>query len=145
LQYRLLSEEQWEYAAGGITDSHKPHSVYSWGDDVGWGNANCDGCGGEQPKQTMPVGSFKPNAFGLYDVHGNVWEWVQDCYDERRYSTALQTEGLPSPNIATCPRVLRGGSWRNGPKIIRLAYRNRYMPGLRFSNVGFRVSRPLLH
>jgi formylglycine-generating enzyme required for sulfatase activity len=144
MPYRLLTEEEWEYAARGITDARRPHPAYSWGDDVGSGNANCDGCGGQQAqKRTMPVGSFKPNAFGLYDVQGNVWEWVQDCYDEKRYSTTLMTERFPAPDKGTCTRVVRGGSWRNAPNIIRLAYRNRYMPGLRFNNLGFRVARPL--
>jgi formylglycine-generating enzyme required for sulfatase activity len=144
MPYRLLTEAEWEYAARGITNAKAPHHVYAWGDDIGWGNANCKGCSGqEEPGQTRPVGSFKPNAFGLYDVHGNVWEWLQDCYDEKRYSTTFTADASPAPEIPNCSRVLRGGSWANGSKLLRAAYRYRNIPGLRFSNVGFRVARPL--
>src|SRR5205823_12154354 len=74
--YRLLSEAEWEYAARAGTTT-----VYFWGDAIGNNNANCDGCGSQWDKrQTAPVGSFKSNAFGLYDMAGNVWQWVQDCY-----------------------------------------------------------------
>jgi formylglycine-generating enzyme required for sulfatase activity len=70
--YRLLTEAAWEYAArAGST------TAYFWGDEIGVGNANCKGCGNQTDnRETSPVGSFKPNAFGLYDTHGNVWQWV---------------------------------------------------------------------
>ena len=67
--YRLLSEAEWEYAARASTTTR-----YLWGNNVGKGNANCDGCGSEWRKQTSPVDSFKPNAFGLHDMAGNVWQ-----------------------------------------------------------------------
>ena len=71
--YRLLTEAEWEYAARAGTTT-----AYSWGDEIGKGNANCDGCGSQwDNRQTSPVGSFKPNAFGLYDMAGNVWQWVR--------------------------------------------------------------------
>jgi len=71
--YRLLTEAEWEYA--GRAGANTP---FSWGDDPGIGNANCDECGSQwDRKQTAPAGSFKPNALGLYDTHGNVWEWVE--------------------------------------------------------------------
>lgn len=74
--YRLLSESEWEYAARAGSDT-----AYSWGDDIGNGNANCDGCRSQWDGiSTAPVGSFPANAFGLHDMHGNVWEWVEDCY-----------------------------------------------------------------
>jgi len=76
-EYRLLTETEWEYAARAGSNTR-----YSWGDDPGIGNANCDGCGGAWIRQTAPVGSFRPNAFGLLDIHGNVWEWVEDIWHD---------------------------------------------------------------
>ena len=74
--YRLLTEAEWEYAARAGTTT-----AYYWGDEIGKGNANCNGCGSQwDDKQTSPVGSFAANAFGLYDMAGNVCQWVQDCY-----------------------------------------------------------------
>jgi len=73
--YRLLSEAEWEYAARAGTTT-----AYSWGDEIGKNNANCNGCGSAwDSRQTAPVGSFAPNQFGLYDMQGNVWGWVEDC------------------------------------------------------------------
>ena len=105
-RYRLPSESEWEYAARSGTET-----AYSWGDEIGVNRANCDGSGSEwSDKQTSPVGSFEPNAFGLYDMHGNVWEWVEDCWHDNY-------EGAPSDGSAWTSggnsnrAVVRGGSW----------------------------------
>jgi formylglycine-generating enzyme required for sulfatase activity len=137
--YRLLTEAEWEYAARAGTTT-----LYSWGDDIGRGNANCDGCGSRwDDKQTAPVGSFKPNAFGLHDVHGNIWEWVEDCW-QRGYDGA-PTDG--SARTTGCPddtqRVHRGGAFLHGPEAIRSTVRNNYSRDARANGVGFRVARTL--
>jgi formylglycine-generating enzyme required for sulfatase activity len=75
-EYRLLTEAEWEYAARARTTT-----AYYWGDEIGKNNTNCNGCGSKwDARQTAPAGKFAPNAFGLYDMIGNVWEWVEDCF-----------------------------------------------------------------
>ena len=120
--YRLLSEAEWEYVARAGTTTR-----YWWGRWIGRSRANCDGCGSRwDGRQTAPVGSFSANPFGLHDVHGNVVEWVEDCY-----------EGVCGR------RVLRGGSWFNVPWGLRSAGRYAYAPGHRGDRSGFRVARTL--
>ena len=120
-----------------------PPGRYAWGDEPGQGAANCDGCGSRWDlRQTAPVGSFKPNAFGLYDMHGNVWEWVEDSWRE----TYL---GAPSDGSAWVQgadpsyRVVRGGSWRNETSLVRAAVREKRHVDVRFDTLGFRVARTL--
>ncbi|MEO1610517.1 MAG: SUMF1/EgtB/PvdO family nonheme iron enzyme [Pseudomonadota bacterium] len=131
--YRLLTEAEWEYAARAGTTT-----AYSWGNKIGRNNANCDGCGSQwDDKHTAPVGSFKPNAFGLYDMHGNVGEWVSDWYGTYERGPQTDPEG---PNTGQ-GRVLRGGSWYNYARDLRSASRSNYWPGLRYTNLGFRLAR----
>ena len=136
-EYRLPSEAEWEYAARAGTATK-----YSWGNEIGSNRANCYGgeCG-DQWEYTAPVGSFAPNGFGLYDMHGNVREWVEDCWNDS-YS------GAPSDGSAwlrgdCAKRVLRGGSWFSYPWNLRAAYRGGYTTGLRYDYLGFRVARTL--
>ncbi len=135
--YRLLTEAEWEFAARANTTTN-----YSWGDGPGKGKANCDGCGSRwDDKQTAPVGSFQENQFGLHDMHGNVWEWVQDCY-ANSYRGA-PTNGSARQNEGCNVRVVRGGSWFKPPSSMRAANRNGYKPNERFYTIGFRVARVL--
>jgi formylglycine-generating enzyme required for sulfatase activity len=134
--YRLLTEAEWEYAVRAGTAT-----AYYWGDEIGKGNANCMGCGSEDNKQTSAVGSFPANPFGLYDMAGNVWQWVQDCYS-RNYDKA-PTDGSASTGQDCTYRVARGGSWNLGPEFVRSAVRFRYAANYQALNRGFRVARTL--
>jgi formylglycine-generating enzyme required for sulfatase activity len=135
--YRLLTEAEWEYAARSST-----RTIYAWGNDIGKNRANCSGCGSQwDNKQTAPVGSFQPNGFGLHDMHGNVWEWVQDCYTPNY--VGAPSDGQAAPDKSSCSRVRRGGSWDNRPNDLRLSGRLRNSAGSRFNNMGLRVARAL--
>lgn len=92
-------------------------------------------------KKAIEVGSFPANAFGLHDMHGNVWEWVQDCYADS-YAKA-PTDGSKAPDADGCSRVLRGGSWNDYPRLLRSALRLRILPDYRFRLSGFRLARTL--
>ncbi len=136
--YQLLTEAEWEYAARAGTTT-----AYYWGDDVGKGNANCDGCGSQWDNlQTSPAGSFKPNAFGLYDMAGNVLEWTQDCYHDG-YGGA-PSDGSTWTSGDCSRRVVRGGSWYVRPQYLRSAYRKSDFPTFQDYDLGFRVGRTLL-
>jgi formylglycine-generating enzyme required for sulfatase activity len=137
--YRLLTEAEWEYAARAGTTT-----PYFWGDKIGKGNANCVDCGSDwDNRQPSPVGSFKPNAFGLYDMTGNVWRWVEDC-DHFNYDGA-PTDGSAWTTGDCSRRVFRGGSWGTEPRGVRSARRRiGSTPGSRDSRLGFRVGRTLL-
>ena len=142
-QYRLPSESEWEYVAraGTVTPFH-------FGKTISTEQANYDGDyrygtgrKGVDRKQTVEVGSFPPNGFGLHDVHGNVQEWVQDCWNG-------SYRGGPSDGSAwergdCSKRVYRGGSWGHGPWKLRSAKRDWSTSRLQISNIGFRIARSL--
>ena len=129
--YRLLSEAEWEYAARAGTTTK-----YAFGDTISTSQAKY-GEGG-----TVEVGSFPANRFGLYDLHGNVWEWVEDAWHPD-YQGA-PTDGSVWTGGDTSLRVLRGGSWDGYfPGYLRSANRIRYHPDKRDVSIGFRVSRTL--
>lgn len=139
--YRLLSEAEWEYAARATS-----RTMFPWGDLVSSGYANCDGCGSVwDDNLTAPVGSFAPNAFGLHDMHGNVYEWVEDCWHS-------DYEGAPSDGSAwtsggVCQvRILRGGSYDDTPALVRSANRDGNISSDRYNLFsGIRVARTLSH
>ncbi len=134
--YRLPTEAEWEYVARGGTTT-----AYSWGDKPGRDRANCRNCSGEIPHRTFPVGSFEPNPFGLFDVHGNVWEWVQDCWNANH--TEAPTDGSARLSGNCMLRVTRSGSWYYVNTNLRSAYRSKY-PAKAFSyGIGIRVLREL--
>ncbi len=150
--YRLLSESEWEYAARAGTTT-----PFSFGSTISTSQANYDGryaygtgSRGESRKMTTAVGTFPANAFGLHDMHGNVWEWVQDCiWAGGNYSYPA---GQPSNGSAftsgTCGnssinRVYRGGSWNSDPQDLRSASRRGSGPRSQSIIYGFRVARTL--
>jgi formylglycine-generating enzyme required for sulfatase activity len=137
--YRLLTEAEWEYAArAGST------TTYYWGDKIGKGNANCADCGSQwDNRQTSPVGSFKPNAFGLYDMAGNVWQWVQDCYHVNYEGAPTNGSAWTSGDCFGSYRSGRGGSWGNLPQLLRSAARGRADSRSRHFGIGFRLGRTI--
>jgi formylglycine-generating enzyme required for sulfatase activity len=135
--YRLLTESEWEYVAraGAVTS-------YFWGHEIGTANANCLGCGSAWDKEkTSPVGSFKPNAFGLHDVSGNVWQWTEDCYHDGY--TGAPADGSVWSGGDCSARALRGGGFYSTPDNVRLASRLRVPFDDRGNNLGFRLGRVL--
>ncbi len=133
--YRLLQEAEWEYACRANTDTD-----YSFGTKISSKQARFEGLLGGAGK-TDEVGSFPANGFGLYDMHGNVWEWCQDCWNATYH-------GAPDDGSAwlagDCDRrVVRGGSWTDQPGYLRSASRNRNFQENSSSSLGFRVAREL--
>lgn len=134
-KYRLPSEAEWEYACRAGTNTR-----YSFGDDesklgdYAWYSDNSG-------SKTHPVGQKNPNSWGLYDMYGNIWEWVQDRWHDN-YKGA-PSDGSAWEDGSGSDRVVRGGSWNNFARICRSAYRYWFVPGYRINFVGFRLLRKL--
>jgi hypothetical protein len=129
--YRLPTEAEWEYAARSGGKNQKYAGTNDNLDDYAWYDANSG-------KTTHPVGQKKPNSLGLFDMSGNVWEWVSDWYGEKYYASSPKNNP-PGPSSGIY-RVLRGGSWYYVPQGVRAAGRGRLYPGFRFYLGGFRVA-----
>ena len=139
--YRLPTEAEWEYAcrAGSTTLWHTGNTVATL-NEAGWWGAYVTPAGNSE-KRTNRVGQKTKNAFGLYDMHGNVWEWCFDVCDESVYGKRSGTTLDPLVTSGSEYRVLRGGSWLDYARHTRAAFRGRYNPGIRDDYSGFRVVR----
>lgn len=149
--YRLLSEAEWEYAARAGTTS-----AYPWGSDGAQACAYANGSDAtfhpsypnlevmtcnDGALYTSAVGTYQHNAFGLSDMTGNVWGWVEDCYEATL--DTVPTDGSARETNKCSERVDRGGSWFDVSRGLRSANRDRHSPSLRYSDIGFRVARTL--
>jgi len=137
--YRLPTEAEWEYACRAGTST-----PFNTGDNLTTSQANYDGNypynnggQGEFLEKTVPVGSYPANSFGLFDMHGNVFEWCWDWHDYYRHDTEPDPIGPASGSY----RVIRGGSWTNGAKTLRSASRGIYIPGDGNERIGLRLVR----
>ncbi len=143
--YRLPSEAEWEYACRAGTKT-----PFAFGETITGelANYNSDTTYREETKvkqrgKTTPVGKFPPNPFGLYDLHGNVWEWCLDHWHQNYQGAPIDgSTWLDPKSPETAVRVLRGGSWVVNPEFCRSAIRSNYFPDDRYFNIGFRVVLP---
>ncbi|MCB1949533.1 formylglycine-generating enzyme family protein [Nitrosomonas sp.] len=141
LKLRLPTEAEWENACRAGTDT-----AFNFGDEIGLGKANYRGTweyesldkwGKGALEQTAAVKSYPPNAWGLYEMHGNVWEWCSGWYDDYPSESVTDSQGPESGD----GRVLRGGSWFIGGRLCRSAFRDHFVPSHRYGNSGFRLAR----
>jgi formylglycine-generating enzyme required for sulfatase activity len=142
--YRLLSEAEWEYVARAGTTT-----AFWWGNSISTSQANYNGnssyersAKGEFRQRTVPVNSFEPNGWGLYQVHGNVWEWTEDCFNHNYNNAPADGSAWATGDISH--RAVRGGSWNDAPVGLRSAYRFGFTTDDRNGDLGFRVARTLV-
>ncbi len=140
-RYGLLSESEWEYVARAGTETPFHFGTTISTDQPNYNGNYTYGTGGRglHRGKTLPVGSLRANAWGVHDLHGNVWEWVQDCYNDSYVGAPADGSAWESGNCDS--RVLRGGSWDFFPWILRSAYRFGFTSGDRYYYIGFRVIR----
>jgi len=145
--YRLPSEAEWEYAARAGTKG-----PFSFKGKISASKANYDAietydgsAKGQYRAKTVPVDSFDPNPFGLYNVHGNVSEWTGDCWNDSYRKMPVKTKQTGAAWTAgNCnSRVVRGGSWYYDPRVLRSAFRSRLTTDNRYNGYGFRLARTL--
>jgi formylglycine-generating enzyme required for sulfatase activity len=135
--YRLPSESEWEFAARAGTSTAR-----WWGDDIGAENAKCADCGDiDDSRQTVSVGTFPPNQFGLYDMLGNAWEWTEDCWHESYNASPADGRAWTEDNCGK--RVFRGGGWNSDPWLLRSADRGGLDGNETTNEIGFRVAKSI--
>jgi formylglycine-generating enzyme required for sulfatase activity len=135
-QFRLPTEAEWEYAVRADTTSDYYWDGQDVANDFAWFGSNSEG-------KTHPAGEKKPNDFGLYDMSGNVWEWVQDCWHKNYDKAPGDGSAWQEDNNGDCtPRMLRGGSWYGELVYLRSAFRLRFYPDARYYiYIGFRLAQ----
>jgi len=135
--YRLPTDAEWEYAARAGTTNR-----FWWGDEPGTARANCAQCGSLwSGEKSAPIGRFPANPFGLYDMAGNVWQWVADCWHDK--AEDFPTDGTALNKEGCGKRIIRGGAWSFPPKEMRSANRWRDFPTRSSDDTGFRLVREL--
>lgn len=143
-RYRLPTEAEWEYAARASSSSARPWGDAPMRDHANFGTDTCCGpaaVGRDRWLYTSPAGSFPPNAFGLYDMLGNVWQWTEDCAEDY---TPSPSDASPARGGDCSHRMLRGGAWFQARDSIRSAARANDARGFRAPDIGFRVARDLV-
>lgn len=143
--YRLPAEAEWEYACRAGTTTPYSFGTAPSASQANYlaGNVDGDSGGGDRGNRTAPVGSFAANAFGLHDMHGNVWEWCEDVWQADYGEPGRPDDGSPWTSGPQSRRVVRGGSWKDGPSSMRSAARRSFGAAEAGFNIGFRLARKL--